>query len=160
MKLVYYGDPILRARASEVTVFDKSLRETARRMSELMVKHKGVGLSAPQVGLDMRLIVLRFPPHEMVNPAIIQRSKETVLDEEGCLSIPGVVAHVKRAQSVLVAYRDLKGSAKTITMYGRSARVLQHEEDHLDGVLFIDHLPRARRLMLKPKLARIAEAVQ
>jgi peptide deformylase len=156
MKLVYYGDPILRARASEITEFDKSLRETARRMSELMVKHKGVGLSAPQVGLDMRLIVLRFPPHEMVNPAIIERSKETVLDEEGCLSIPGVVSHVRRAESVLVAYRDLKGGARTITMYGRSARVLQHEIDHLDGVLFIDHLDHARRLMLKPKLARIA----
>jgi peptide deformylase len=159
MKLVYYGDPILRATASEVTTFDKALRETARRMSELMVKHKGAGLAAPQIGLGIRLIVLRFPPHEMVNPAIIDRSKETVLDEEGCLSIPGVVAHVKRAQSVLVAYRDLKGSAKTVTMYGRLARVLQHEEDHLDGVLFIDHLPHARRLMLKPKLARIVGGV-
>jgi len=159
MKLVYYGDPILRATASEVTTFDKALRETARRMSELMVKHKGVGLAAPQVGLDMRLIVLRFPPHEMVNPTIIERSKKTVLDEEGCLSIPGVVAHVKRAYRVFVSYYDLKGSAHTLTMYARSARVLQHEEDHLDGVLFIDHLPHARRMLLKSKLARISEGV-
>ena len=166
LKLRYYGDPILRRRAMDVQAFDASLRDLASQMLEAMEREEGVGLAAPQVGLDLRLLValaMREPGDEtaepvvMVNPEILERSHETWVYEEGCLSIPGVRGDVTRPERVRVHYQDLDGTNHTIEVDGMFARILQHEIDHLNGKLFIDYLSTADKLLLKARLRSIAK---
>ena len=166
LKLRYYGDPILRRRAMDVQAFDASLRDLASQMLEAMEREEGVGLAAPQVGLDLRLLValaMREPGDEtaepvvMVNPEILERSHETWVYEEGCLSIPGVRGDVTRPERVRVHYQDLDGTNHTIDVDGMFARILQHEIDHLNGKLFIDYLSTADKLLLKARLRSIAK---
>jgi peptide deformylase len=166
LKLRYYGDPILRRRAMDVNTFDASLRDLAAQMLEAMEREEGVGLAAPQVGLDLRLLValaMREPGDEtaepvmMVNPEILERSHENWVYEEGCLSIPGVRGDVTRPEKVRVRYHDLGGAEHTIDAEGMFARILQHEIDHLNGKLFIDYLSTADKMLLKPKLRQIAK---
>lgn len=166
LKLRYYGDPILRRRAMDVQAFDASLRDLAAQMLEAMEREEGVGLAAPQVGLDLRLLValaMREPGDEaaepvvMVNPEILERSPETWVYEEGCLSIPGVRGDVTRPERVRVHYQDLDGTDHTIDADGMFARILQHEIDHLNGKLFIDYLSTADKLLLKARLRSIAK---
>jgi peptide deformylase len=109
-------------------------------MFELMTKKNGIGLAAPQVGLDMRLVIVSTPDIDavaMVNPEIIGRSGSQ-LGAEGCLSFPGTFIEVERSEEVTVSYQDFKGKHKTLTAAGLFARCIQHELDHLDGVLFLD----------------------
>jgi peptide deformylase len=166
LKLRYYGDPILRRRASDVTVFDAALRETADLMLGAMEREDGVGLAAPQVGLDMRLLValaMREPGDEeaapvvLVNPEILERSHDTWVYEEGCLSIPGIRGDVTRPLEIRVRYQDVEGREHTIEAEGMFARILQHEIDHLDGKLFIDYLSPAEKALIKPKLRNITK---
>jgi peptide deformylase len=166
LKLRYYGDPILRRRAMEVRAFDQLLRDMAGDMLEAMDREEGVGLAAPQVGLDLRLLValaMREPGDEeaepviVVNPEILERSHETWVFEEGCLSIPGIRGDVTRPERVRVRYQDLKGGEQTLEAEGMFARILQHEIDHLDGKLFIDYLSAADKVLIKPKLRSIAK---
>ena len=166
LKLRYYGDPILRRRALDVHTFDASLRDLAAQMLEAMEREEGVGLAAPQVGLDLRLLValaMREPGDEtaeaviLVNPEILERSHETWVYEEGCLSIPGVRGDVTRPERVRVRYQDLDGREHTIDVEGMFARFLQHEIDHLNGKLFIDYLSTADKMLIKTKLRQIAK---
>jgi peptide deformylase len=166
LTLRYYGDPILRRRMPEVTVFDRTLREEAEAMIDTMGRESGVGLAAPQVGIEKRLLVaLRMrspddddaPPVVMVNPEILSRSKETWIFEEGCLSIPGIRGDVTRADRIEVRYQDVDGAAHTLAAEGMFARVVQHEIDHVDGRLFIDYLSPGEKTLLKPRLRKIAE---
>ncbi len=166
LQLRYYGDPILRKRASDVHDFDEKLREEAEAMLDTMYHEAGVGLAAPQVGLEKRLLVaLRMEDPEdndaepivMVNPEILVRSPETWEYEEGCLSIPGIRGDVTRPESVRVRYQDVSGKTHEIEIDAMFARVVQHEIDHLDGKLFIDYLSMGERTLLKPKLKKIAE---
>ena len=166
LKLRYYGDPILRRRAMDVQAFDASLRDLASQMLEAMEREEGVGLAAPQVGLDLRVLValaMREPGDEtaepvvMVNPEILERSHETWVYEEGCLSIPGVRGDVTRPERVRVHYQDLDGTNHSIDVDGMFARILQHEIDHLNGKLFIDYLSTADKLLLKARLRSIAK---
>jgi peptide deformylase len=166
LKLRYFGDPILRRRASEVRVFDASLRETAHEMLESMVREEGVGLAGPQVGLDMRILValqMREPGDEeadpvvLVNPEILERSHDTWSYEEGCLSIPGIRGDVTRPLTIRVRYQDLEGTEHTFGAEGMFARILQHEIDHLDGKLFIDYLSPAEKALIKTKLRNITK---
>ena len=166
MQLRYYGDPILRRRAAEVRVFDEELREEAEAMVETMFRENGVGLAAPQVGLDKRLLValtMETPedneadPIVMVNPRVVHRSRETWLFEEGCLSIPGIRGNVTRPDRVTVEFQDLEGETYTVEAEAMFARILQHEIDHLDGRLFIDYLSAADKTLIKPQLRKIAE---
>jgi len=166
LKLRFYGDPILRRRASDVRTFDTTLRELAAQMRDAMAREDGVGLAAPQVGLDLRLLValaMREPGEEdadpvvMVNPEILERSHETWVFEEGCLSIPGIRGDVTRPERVRVRYQNLDGTEHVIDADEMFARILQHEIDHLNGKLFIDYLSPTDKMLIKPKLRGIAK---
>ena len=144
-----YGDPILRTRAVEVDVFDAALEEEVARMGHLMHEALGIGLAATQVGLAHRVLVYRVEPDAaiaaLVNPVIEWSSKETEVMDEGCLSLPGVLVEVDRPVHVRVRARDERGEAITIEASGLEARVIQHEMDHLDGVLILDRTSRDQR---------------
>ena len=166
LQLRYYGDPILRKRVSDVHDFDEKLREEAEAMLDTMYEEAGVGLAGPQVGIEKRLLVAlkmedpednEAEPIVMVNPEILERSQETWVFEEGCLSIPGIRGDVTRPEKVRVRYQDVEGRSHEIELDAMFARVVQHEIDHLDGKLFIDYLSMGQRTLLKPKLKKIAE---
>jgi peptide deformylase len=152
-----YGDPVLRRRAAEVTEVTPELRKTVADMVDTMYDEVGIGLAAPQVGISLRLLVIghdeRREPRALVNPVIVDRGGQ-VTAEEGCLSIPGVFAQITRSEWVDVEAKDLEG--EPVKMHGRGllARVLQHEIDHLDGVLFIDHLDPVTRDRLKRRIKK------
>jgi len=135
------GDPILRARAKKVINFDKEITNYLEDMADSMEHYSGVGLAGPQIGIDQALVVVKlgeeFPLLELVNPEIVSCSGEEI-EAEGCLSIPGVYGEVKRSAEVEVIYQDRTGKKKSLRGSGFLARALQHEVDHLEGILFID----------------------
>ncbi len=157
-----YGDPVLRSRALEVDRFDERLVEEVRRMGGLMHDAMGIGLAATQVGVMHRVLVYRVEPdapvNALVNPVIEWSGDETEVMDEGCLSLPGVMVEVERPVHVRVRGQDERGDALLIEASGLEARVIQHEIDHLDGVLFTDHLSVLRRNMIMRKLAKARRA--
>jgi peptide deformylase len=144
-----FGDPILKSRATPVDTFDGSTVEQVRRMAGLMEDALGVGLAAPQLGISQRLLIYRVGPEApliaLANPEIEWASGETETFEEGCLSIPGIHVDVERPLFVRVRAQDEHGEGRTIEASGLEARVIQHEIDHLDGILMIDRAPREQR---------------
>ncbi len=136
-----FGDPVLRERAREVESFDRTLAMLAGDMIETMHEAPGVGLAAPQVGRSIRLIVFDIGdgPRALVNPTLSHLEGEQ-LGEEGCLSVPGLYFPVKRAMNARADGFDVDGKPVVVEGEGLLARVLQHEVDHIDGVLFIDRL--------------------
>jgi peptide deformylase len=144
-----FGDPVLRSKAGEVTRFDESLREEVARMDRLMGDALGLGLAAPQVGVLHRLFVYRAGPDAplvaVINPVREWSSQEEEVAEEGCLSLPRVAVDVERPVFVRVGARDERGEPITIEASGLEARVIQHEMDHLDGVLILDRTTREQR---------------
>jgi peptide deformylase len=150
-----FGDPVLRAKAAPVPEITDELRALIDDMFETMYAEDGVGLAAPQVGVGDRVIVVdpRIPevePFALVNPVIVQASEEQERGEEGCLSIPGLKDIVERSSRVVVEGMSADGAPVRLPAEGLLARVLQHEVDHLDGVLFIDRVsPLKRRMLLK-----------
>src|SRR6267142_4541359 len=152
-----YGDPLLRRRARPVDQVTPELRTMIANMTDTMYDEVGIGLAAPQVGISLRLIVIADEDgrevQALLNPAIVDRGGE-VTGEEGCLSIPGVFAPVTRAAWVKVEARSVDGQPLTINARGLRARVLQHELDHLDGVLFIDRVDPMVRDRIKRKIKK------
>lgn len=148
-QLTHWGDPILRAATSEVTAFDGELRAHTARMGELMIAADGAGLAAPQVGSLRRIFVYRFadagPARAIVNPRLTWTSRERQCNYEGCLSIQGLAVEVERAAAVTMTGRTLDGSDVTLDAEGPDAVVLQHELDHLDGILMLDRADRDER---------------
>ena len=149
-----HGDPVLRTPARQVTVFDDALKIEADRMIEVMDSARGVGLAAPQVGRLSRLLVARpftdEPAYALCNPTIDWRSDEEETDTEGCLSIGEVSVPVTRAVAIRVEAVDIDGEAVTLEADTFEARVLQHEIDHLDGILILDRTTaEARREALR-----------
>jgi peptide deformylase len=144
-----YGDPVLKSRATPVDRFDDALRDQVARMGSIMDDALGVGLAAPQVGLSQRLIVYRVgheaPLVAVINPDIEWSSEDGEPLEEGCLSLPGVHVDVDRAIHVRVRAQDEHGAERLIEASGLEARVLQHEIDHLNGVLILEHASREQR---------------
>jgi peptide deformylase len=144
-----FGDPVLKSRATEVDRFDEALRAQVSRMGGLMKDALGVGLAAPQVGMSQRLLVYRLgleaPLIAVVNPEIEWSSEEQETMEEGCLSIPAVQVDVERPVHVRVRAVDESGEGRLIEASGIEARVIQHEIDHLDGVLILDRVSRDQR---------------
>ena len=138
---------MLRERAHEVTEFDRSLRKFAKRMIRTMHDAPGVGLAAPQVGVLQRLLVYDVDddPQVLVNPVLDEYSDETEESDEGCLSVPGVTMPVERSVSVRVRGFDASGEPVDFRAEGFEARVIQHENDHLDGVLIVDRTSRSAR---------------
>ena len=157
LKVRKYGDPTLRKSAIPVGEVTPEIRAIIADMTETMYDEVGVGLAAPQVGISLRLIVISDEDgrgvQPLLNPAIVERGGE-MTGEEGCLSIPGVFAPVTRAAWVKVEARSVDGKPLTINARGLRARVLQHEIDHLDGVLFIDRVDPMVRDRIKRKIKK------
>lgn len=150
LDIVLEGDARLRQKATKIRSVDAGLRKLADDMRETMLAAPGVGLAAPQIGIGRRLIVVHLPAEydeegapavdlTLVNPEIV-RSQGRVLGQEGCLSIPGWVGEVPRAGAVTVKGMDLDNKHVRIKAHGHLARILQHEIDHLDGILFVDRI--------------------
>ena len=143
------GDPVLRATALPVERFDEELRVETQRMDELMQAALGVGLAATQVGILHRVLVYRAYPEDqttvLVNPVLEWVSEEREAAEEGCLSLPGIHVEVERSAQVRVRAQDTTGAPLRVEADGLEARVIQHEIDHLDGVLILDRIPREAR---------------
>ena len=153
--ILVYPDPFLARKAAPVAAVDDRVRALIRDMFETMYGAEGIGLAAPQVGVGKRIIVIdvspvdkTVPPVVLVNPEIVERTG-SVMGVEGCLSIPGIQGEVRRAETVVVRGRDEQGKAVRIRADGILSRALQHEIDHLDGILFIDRIPSAEAASAK-----------
>jgi peptide deformylase len=135
-----YGDPVLRMKAREVETFDSDLERLTERMTALMHEASGVGLAATQVGVLRRVFVFSDEGEDrvLVNPVITKSSKETELDDEGCLSLRDVLVPVERATTITIEGKDVKGGPVTFELGPPASRAAQHEVDHLDGILIID----------------------
>ena len=156
-------DPVLRKQAVPVDKVDDAVRGLLDDMLETMYAAPGIGLAAPQVGVSKRVIVMDCSededepqPIRMVNPEITRRSEETAKHEEGCLSIPDYKGDVTRPREITVRYLDENGKKRELTTDGLLATCIQHEVDHLDGVLFIDYLSRLKREMITRKMTKEA----
>jgi peptide deformylase len=154
-----YGDPVLRMRASDVQSFDGDLGRLIERMTALMQDANGVGLAATQVGVLQRVLVMQPTEGDafvLVNPTVASRSDELDLDDEGCLSLQGVTVPVERSATIRIEGKDEQGNDVSIDFEGLPARVVQHELDHLDGVLILDRTTEeARRealAILRPRV--------
>jgi peptide deformylase len=148
-QVVKFGDPVLKSKASPVTTFGPELRSDVERMTAIMRDGMGVGLAATQLGILRRVLVFQAgsdsEPSGLVNPEIEWLSDEAVLAEEGCLSLPRVAMDVERPLHARVVGYDIEGDPVEVEASGLEARVLQHEMDHLDGVLILDRAPRGQR---------------
>ncbi len=157
-----YGDPVLRKKASAVEEVGEGLRALATNMIETMQKYEGIGLAANQVGDLRRILVVNFDLESggegssaLVNPEITEH-QGSMISMEGCLSIPDVWDEVERSAEVTVEYLNLDGERAQTKIGGIQGAVVQHEIDHLEGILFVDHIPTVRRMMLKGQLKQIA----
>ena len=148
-EVVQFGDPVLNSRASEIGDFDPALRAESERMIGVMREAMGIGLAATQLGVMRRMLVFQAgpdaQPRALVNPEVEWTSEELVTAEEGCLSLAGVVVDVERPLHARVRAHDVQGKRLLLEASGLEARVLQHEIDHLDGVLILDRTPREQR---------------
>lgn len=172
LPLAFYGQKILRTHCKSVTVFDVALRELVENMVETMDAARGIGIAAPQVRQDLRLFVLRnyiegeekggalsSEYYVYINPKILWVSKEKMRDVEGCLSIPGIREEVDRPYAIGIEAMDLEGKIRQEEWQGYNARVRLHENDHLNGVLFIDRIDKSRRKKIDPLLQKIEKSV-
>jgi peptide deformylase len=167
LPLRFLGDPVLRTKARRVEVFDEALRAFAEDLIASMYTHKGVGLAGPQVGRSLRVIAVDASESRdgseafvLVNPEIVEQEGR-IAGEEGCLSIPGVSAEVERSARVVVEGSTPEGQPRRVEGSELLARVLQHEIDHLDGILFIDRLgPIRRRMIVKAWKRRLEEEAE
>lgn len=141
-------DPVLRQKAKRVRIISGSIQKLIGDMIETMRAVSGVGLAAPQVGVPLRVIVIGMPEEEvkvLINPEVVRRKGERLVDE-GCLSVPGYLGEIKRAESITVKGRDRNGKEIRVKADGLLAQVLEHEIDHLNGVLYVDHLESRDKL--------------
>ena len=157
-----YGDPVLRAKAVPVNEFDSTLERLVEDMRDTLTAYHGVGLAANQIGVLQRVLLVDVPlddqhraQYTLVNPVVLQRSGSES-GEEGCLSIPGIYEDVSRSQRLRVKALDLHGHAIELEAEGYLARAIEHEIDHLDGVLFVDRLSPLRRQFLRRPLEALA----
>lgn len=160
-RIVRYGHPALRNVSEPVEKIDEDVKQLVQDMFDTLRKAKGLGLAAPQVGVNLRIFIVDLSqidfdaePQVFINPVIIEKSGE-LTGEEGCLSFPGLYFDVTRSESVVMEYQDLDGNNKKVKAFGFAAKALQHEYDHLNGVLFIDYLSAADRDLFAGKLRRI-----
>lgn len=161
LKVYEYPDPVLKKKAVKVETVDDDLRRFLDDMLETMYESEGVGLAAPQVGVSKRIVVIdaahddeEAQPLYLVNPEIVWRSEEKKICEEGCLSVPEMRAEVERPDSVKITYLDYNGKECEMLAEDFLAVVVQHELDHLDGILYIDRISRLKRQMLVKKLEK------
>jgi len=181
LKLRFCGDPILRRKSAPVAEIGPEVRALAEKMFSSMFEEDGIGLAAPQVGFNIRLITLatnqptaELPPeatpgerllwHQMpvalINPEIVSRSADAATAEEGCLSVPGIYGKVERPRRIFLRTRLLNGESLQIECGGLLARCLQHEVDHLDGILFVDRLAAADKAEVADELRRLEKTTK
>lgn len=159
LRVLKYPDPFLKTKTQPIESVDDSDRQEIADMFETMYEETGVGLAATQVGLDKRIFVMdcssdKTEPMVFINPVISEKVEE-VEGEEGCLSFPGVYAKITRARKITVTALDKDGQEFTKTYAGLEARCVQHELDHLDGVVFFDYLSPVKRKMLEKKMGKV-----
>ena len=165
LEIFTFPAPVLQQKTEPVTTFDQELEDTTQSMLETMYVSSGIGLAAIQAGILKQIIVVDLKsgeedkslrePHVFINPEIVSSSGRTV-SEEGCLSVVDFRGEVERAEYITVAYQDLSGAAKTIEANDMMSICLQHEIDHLNGILFIDRLPLLKQKMVKKRLKKLA----
>lgn len=166
MLIQLYPSKVLLQKSSDVEVFDQSLKDTVVQMANLMRKLRGIGLAAPQVGLNKNLFIMDLNPtvkeenslediEVVINPKIISFSKDSVSDLEGCLSFPSIFEKIPRYSNITVEYRDLNNNLITKIFDQREARCFQHEFEHLQGEVFLKHISALKRDMAKRKMAKI-----
>ena len=166
-KILTEPDPILRKKCSPIANVDDDLRKILKNMLETMYKAPGIGLAAIQVGILKRAVVIdvskedeKKNPLFLINPEIIYRSNETSTYEEGCLSLPGQYAEIERPSKCQLKYIDFDGKAKELKAEGLLSTCIQHEIDHLDGVLFIDYLSKLKKTMIIKKLSKQKQSLE
>ncbi|HRY33061.1 MAG TPA: peptide deformylase [Bacteroidales bacterium] len=167
LPIVSYGNAILKSRARDITADYPGLQALISDMFETMQSASGVGLAAPQVNLGIRLFVVDATPFAdedpraknfqkvFINPRITERSGEDVLYEEGCLSFPGIREEVSRKSSIRITYQDAQFQSHDEVYDGIIARIIQHEYDHIEGLLIVDHLSSLRKMLLKRRLKEL-----
>ncbi|MBI4665582.1 MAG: peptide deformylase [Nitrospinae bacterium] len=160
LTILQWPDPVLFKKSEPVNSVTGDIRSLADRMAQTMLAAPGLGLAAPQVGVSKRLIVVVSPedgakPFAMVNPEILETG-EAVMDEEGCLSMPEIYAYVERPEWIIARYTDINGDTQTVRAEDIMARCIAHEIDHLNGVLFWDHLGFMKRDWLKRKFKKMS----
>ena len=151
-----YGDPILRQLAAPVAAVTPEIKTLITDMAETMWHQVGIGLAAPQIGVSLRIFVMddgKRGARAIVNPVVTERGG-VVKEEEGCLSLPGIFAEVERSKSLRIEGLDGEGQPISFEAQGLQAKIIQHELDHLDGVLFIDRLPPVTRDRIKKKIQK------
>ena len=158
LEIYKLGNEVLRKHANRISKVDNSMRDLAKNMLTSMYAAKGIGLAAPQVGIDKRILVIDLdienpttPPHIFINPEITTSSASIDSYEEGCLSIPGVYLDVIRPSSIKLSFRDEMGRPKKMNADGLLARCIQHEIDHLNGILFVDRVTNRESLIKELK---------
>ncbi len=159
LEIKKFPDPILRKKASKILRITAQVKDTLSEMAKLMYLAQGVGLAAQQVGIDKQLAVIDVGEGliKLVNPVIVKR-KGHEQSEEGCLSVPGISVAVKRYRSVTVHFMDEEGIARGLDAEGLLSRAIQHELDHLHGILIIDHTNPVRKMLLKKRFLKISLA--
>lgn len=174
----YYGDPILRQKAEPIASVDDEIRELAARMVDTMRAESGLGLAAQQVGRTVALCIVDLPadmdenddgirenpdvdmPMILINPEVEMLDKKSSSREEGCLSFPGIHGYIERPWRIRVRYQTETGEQRDVETQGLLARVIQHEVDHLNGVLFIDRMSPVKKLALKGRLRRLRQETE
>jgi peptide deformylase len=171
LPITLYGDPVLRKVAEDIDLNYAGLQDLIENMFESMYYAEGVGLAAPQVGLPIRLFVVDLSPlgkdepslvgfrKAFINAKILERSGDEELMEEGCLSIPGIHEEIFRKNYIRMQYLDSTGMSHDEVYTGYTARVLQHEYDHIDGIMFTDHCSPLKKRLLKRKLGEITKGI-
>lgn len=167
--LIYYGNPILRKRSREVTVINQAIHELVADMTDTLIAYNGIGLAAPQVGISKRIFITAVPNEQpdgswlpgqlrvFINPQILEFSKATACRSEGCLSIPKLYAEVERPKTIRVQAQDLNGNLFEKEFSGLEARCILHENDHINGILFIDRIPQKEREKIELYLKEIKQ---
>ena len=166
-KILIEPDPILRKKCESLEQVDNDVRKLMKEMLETMYEAPGIGLAAVQVGILKRLIVIDISkdkekrnPLFLVNPKIVHRSKETSIYEEGCLSLPGQFAEIERPAKCVLKYVNYNGNEEELKAEGLLATCIQHEVDHLNGILFIDYLSKLKKDMIIKKLVKHKKEIE
>ena len=161
LKLVYAPDPILKKKCQPLAQVDDHHRALIKKMYEVMYDANGVGLAAPQVGLDMRIFIVDAAAREeektpltMINPKITSIEENLVPYEEGCLSFPEHFVEIERPDKLSIEYIDENNQKQILNTEGFTSRIIQHELDHLNGILFVDHLSRLKRDVIIRKMKK------
>ena len=167
LSLLYYGNPVLRKKSETIGQITDEIKQLARDMIRFFDENNGIGISAVQIGRPIRLFACRSyietpdgkwtvsEPKVYINPQIIEHSKETIEDDEGCMSIPKLRASVVRPLKIVIEALDIDGKPFREELEGYNARIRMHENDHLNGVLFIDRIGARERKLLEPQLRAI-----